>query len=287
MRAKTWFEKWMVAGAVMVGGISVTSVGFSQEAAKSEALPAGAAAVVNGVTVTSSDIDQALKATRQPDNPQTRRQMLQALVALEILHQEAERKHYGERDEVKKVVFEARKNAEVQLYLSESIHTAPVAESQVKSRYEQLAAEAGKDEYQLAMVVLDDLESASKAMQQLTAGETFDAVARQYGAAKDGTAGQPLAWVSFKSPAVQGHTGWLPLPVAQALEHLSVGNITPQPIKTGEGYTIVKLVSKRPTQMASFDQVKMQLQSEMQVEAMRKAIAQHVAELVKSATIQE
>jgi parvulin-like peptidyl-prolyl isomerase len=257
----------------------------------SGALPSGTVAIVNGVSISQAQLENALRASRQPDTPQIRQAIRQELVARELFRQNAEKQHYDTKPEVQEVVNAAKVNAETQLYLKDNIHPEPVTDAQVKARYDDIVGSLGKEEYKPRIISVADEATANTVLAQLKAGSAFDALARQYSVAPSKAAGGEMAWISFKLPFEEGKTQGLPLPVAQAVAQLSAGAVTPVaiPVTQGSGtlYVIAKLDAKRPTVVPGFDQARDTIRQQLQALAVEKASAQFVAGQLKDATIQQ
>lgn len=256
-------------------------------------MPTGVVATVNGVNITEVQVDDQLRVAvsleHRPDSSQLREAVRQQLIARELLRQDAEKAGYGTRPEVQQAMDVARVNAETQLLLKDKVHPDPVSDAQVRARYEEAVAALGEDEYKSRIILVPDAAMANTVLAGIKAGHPFDALARQYSEARDAQAGGELPWVSFKTPPVEGKTQGLPLPVAQAIARLPVGGVTPQPVAIGlDGtgpYVVVKVESKRPTQVPRFDDVKEMIHQELQALALDKALSLFMAELSKSATI--
>ncbi|NTX25727.1 peptidyl-prolyl cis-trans isomerase [Burkholderia pyrrocinia] len=255
--------------------------------AQTSVLPTGTVATVNGTPITQAEVDAVLRTSRQPDTPQLRQAIKNQLVARVLIQQAAEKANYGSKPEVQTAVQVAKANAEVQQYLKDNVHPAAVTDGQVKARYDEIVASLGKDEYKPRLIVVKDAATAATVLAQLKSGTSFDALARQYSLAPSRDAGGELAWVSFKTPAVDGQTAGLPLAVAQALVALPVGAVTPDSISIGNARAIVKLDAKRPTQVPAFNAVKTTIQQQLQALALEKAGADFVGGLLKNATIQQ
>jgi peptidyl-prolyl cis-trans isomerase C len=255
------------------------------------ALPPGTVAIVNGVSISQAQLENALRASRQPDTPQIRQAIRQELIARELFRQNAEKQHYDTKPEVQEVVNAAKVNAETQLYLKDNIHPEPVTDAQVKARYDDIVGSLGKEEYKPRIISVVDEATANTVLAQLKAGSAFDALARQYSVAPSKAAGGEMAWISFKLPFEEGKTQGLPLPVAQAVAQLPAGAVTPVaiPVTQGSGtlYVIAKLDAKRPTVVPGFDQARDTIRQQLQALAVEKASAQFVAGQLKDATIQQ
>ncbi|VWD54191.1 peptidyl-prolyl cis-trans isomerase [Burkholderia lata] len=208
----------------------------------------GTVATVNGTAITQAEVDAVLRATKQPDTPQARLAIRNQLIAHVVIQQAAEKANYGNKPEVQAAMQIAKANAETQLYLRDNIKPEPVTDTQVKSRYDEIVASLGKDEYKPRVIVVRDAATAATVVSELKSGKSFDALARQYSIAPSRDAGGELPWVSFKAPATEGRTSGLPVGIAQALEKLPVGAVTPESVAVDGARAIVKLDAKRPTQ---------------------------------------
>ncbi|WP_241299999.1 peptidylprolyl isomerase [Burkholderia stabilis] len=246
---------------------------------------AAAVATVNGTAITQADVDTLLRASGQPDSPQVRQAIKNQLITRVLVQQAAEKANYGDKPEVKAAVQQAKVNAEVQLYLRDNVKPEPVTDEQVKARYDELVAALGKNEYKPRLIVVKDPVTAATVLSELKSGKSFEGLARQYSMAPSRDTGGELPWVSFHTPAAEGKTGGLPLPVAQAIEKLTVGAATKDSIPVDGVRVIVKLDAKRPTQVPGFETAKPALQQQLQAIAVEKASAQMIGNLLKDAKI--
>lgn len=259
--------------------------------AQTGGLPPETLAIVNGVKIPQSQLDQALRARGQPDTPQTREAGKQDLIVRELLRQSAEKAHYSARPEVQDAMSAAKANTETQLYLRDNIHPQTVTDAQVKARYDEIVAALGREEYKPRIIVIAEAETAATVLGQLKSGQSFDAVARQYSKAMSASSGGELPWVSFPTPAQEGRTQGLPLALAEAITRLSPGAYTPRAVALGNDgkgpYAIVKLDVKRPTQVPAFDQAQGTLRQQLQSLATQKAQADLTIGLAKAARIEQ
>ncbi|HHL4077782.1 peptidyl-prolyl cis-trans isomerase [Burkholderia sola] len=246
---------------------------------------AATVATVNGTPITQADVDTLLRASGQPDSPQIRQAIKNQLITRVLVQQAAEKANYADKPEVKAAMQQAKVTAEVQLYLRDNVKPEPVTDEQVKARYDELVAALGKNEYKPRVIVVKDAVAAATVLSELKAGKSFDGLARQYSLAPSRDTGGELPWVSFNTPAAEGKTAGLPLPVAQALEKLPVGAATKDSIPVDGARVIVKLDAKRPTQVPGFETAKPTLQQQLQAIAAEKASAQMIGNLLKDAKI--
>jgi len=250
-------------------------------------LPSGVVAFVNGVPIAQIQLDNALRASGQPDMPLFREAMKQNLIAREIFRQNAEKAHYDVKPEVLAAIAEFKVNAETQAFLKDNVHPEPVTDAQIKARYNEIVASLGQDDYKSRVIVVPDDASAHALLVQLKGGAAFDVLARQNSIDPTKVVGGEIGWVSFRSPATQDHTQGLPLAVAQALTQLPVGGVTPDPVVVDSARVIVKLDAKRPTQVPSFEQIKETVRKQLQTQALQQAMAAFVAAQTKAAKIQQ
>lgn len=262
-----------------------------QAQTQTSALPAGAVATVNGTPITKEEVDAVLQASRQPDTPQFRQAIKNQLIARVLIQQAADKASYGSKPEVQAAMQLAKSTAETQLFVRDNVKPEPVTDAQVKARYDEIVASLGKEEVKPRIIVTKDAATAATVLARLKAGQSFDALARQYSQAPTASAGGELPWVSFKTPVTDGNTQGLPLAVAQAITQLPAGGVTPQSIALGNDVNgpraIVKIDAKRPTQVPSFDTAKATIQQQLQALALEKATANFVGGLMKNATIQQ
>lgn len=283
------FRYWttFIAAGALYAGFALPA----QAESSTSNLPAGAVAVVNGVSISQSDLDAAVKAARQPDTPQTRQAIKQALITRELFRQNAEKAGYDSKPEVKQIVQATKVNAETQLWLKDNLHPEVVTDAQVKARYDEIVASLGKDEYKPRLIVVPDAMTAAAVLSELKAGKAFDVLARQYSVASSKANGGEMPWVSFNTPATEGKTNGLPLPVAQALAKLPVGGVTPEPVAVTEDNStarvIVKLDARRPTKVPAYEQAQGTIRQQLQALSIEKASAQFVGGLVKAAKIEQ
>ncbi|WP_412025834.1 peptidyl-prolyl cis-trans isomerase [Burkholderia cepacia] len=277
--------KLMPALIAMALAGALTGTASAQTAVASQS--ANTVATVNGTAISQAEVDAVLRASRQPDTPQVRQAIKNQLITRVLIQQAAEKANYGSKPEVQAAMQVAKANAETQLYLRDNVKPDPVTDAQVKSRYDEIVASLGKDEYKPRLIVVQDAATAATVLSELKAGKSFEGLARQYSIAPSRGVGGELPWTSFKTPATEGKTSGLPVAIAQALETLPVGAVTPSSIPIDGARAIVKLDAKRPTQVPPFPQAQATIRQQLEALALEKASAQFVGGLLKNATIQQ
>ncbi|WP_061535324.1 peptidylprolyl isomerase [Collimonas arenae] len=265
-----------------------TATAPASVAAPASNLGPGVIAKVNNVAITEAQLLRAVQQSGLPDSLNLRAALKSQLVSRELFRQEAEKKHiYDNRPEVKQAMQEAKDAAITQLYLRDAIKPAPVTEQQVQAQFDSIVASLGDKEYKSRLIQVGDAATAADVLAKLKAGADFGQLAQQVSLAQNKVRGGELDWISFKTPAQEGHTQNLPLPIAQALAGLPVGGLTPTPVNWNNTYFILKLEQVRPTQVPKYDDVKAVLRQQQEATALEKATIAVVSNLVKQAKIEQ
>ncbi|CAG9191929.1 Parvulin-like peptidyl-prolyl isomerase [Paraburkholderia tropica] len=267
---------------------TLTHAAGEPSAASSSALPAGAIAVVNGVAIPQSALDEIARkvaANGAPDAPQLRVALRDGLIARELLRQQAVHDHFDTRPEVAQAAEGEKTDVAVRAWLEANVHPAEPTERQIKARYDAVNAELGQNEFKPQLIVVADQAAAQNVIAQSKAGQAFDALARQYSVAPSKANGGQMPWVSFKTPVVDGKTRGVPTEVAQAISQLQVGGVAPQPVKSGDAWVVVKLQDKRPMKVQSYAEVKEEIRRQLKAESLDAAVNQRVQALASRATI--
>lgn len=241
-------------------------------------------ATVNGVPLYRADLDNAMRAAGRPDTPSGRQAMLHDLVGRELIRQAAERDGLGRSEAVQQAMRKAKVDAENRIYVAEHMQPQPVTDAQVRERYDAIVSELGPQEYRVSVMTLADEPTARFALMRLGQGEPFEKVAAQTGIqAADGNTSR---WVSFREPATEGHTQGLPLPLAQTLTTLKVGEVTPAPIATAaDRYVVARLDDRRPTAIPPYDGARASLRAALEARQREDAFMAMVNRLAAKAVI--
>ena len=255
--------------------------------AASAPLPADAVASVNGVPIAKAQIDDAVRAGKAPDTPALRDALKNQLIARELFRQAALKQHYDTKPQVVAAIEQAKALAMTQAYLRDQVRPAPVADADVKARYDAIVATLGENEYKPSVIAVNDADTAKQIIARLKKGEDFGKLAQAFSKGPAAAQGGVLNWISFKTPITAGNTQNWPQPLAEALVKLPQGGLTRDPVQVGDAYWILRVDDKRPTQVPAFDQAKDTLRQQLEQVALEKATAQVVADLIRNARIQQ
>lgn len=244
------------------------------------------AASVNGVAITDAQITQVLQQSGLPDTPQARNAIKQQLIARELFRQEALRdKGLESRPDVQQALRDAKVQVLTQAWLKDHIKPPPVTDAQVRERYARIVASLGEKEYKARLIEVADPAAADAALTRIKSGEDFAKVAQAVSLAPSKASGGAMDWVSFKLPLQEGQTQNLPLPIAQAIVSLPTGAVSAEPVAWNNRSFLVKLDEARPTQVPAYDTVKPGIQQALQAQALERATAALVTQLLAKAKI--
>jgi peptidyl-prolyl cis-trans isomerase C len=234
-------------------------------------------AVVNGKAIPSSRVDAIVKQVvaqgQAQDNPQLREQVKKEVIAREVLMQEALKEGYDKKPEVKQALDNARQTIVINALAREYITKHPVTDAEVAAEYDKFKAQTGDKEYHVRHILVDTEQQAKDIIAKLKGGAKFEDLAKQ---SKDqGTAnnGGDLDWAV---PAA------FPPEFAAGFKGLQKGAITETPVKTANGFHVIKLDDVRPAKLPALAEVKPQIQEEL---AQRK-LGAYQEEMVKKAKVQ-
>ncbi|GAB3431597.1 peptidyl-prolyl cis-trans isomerase [Massilia solisilvae] len=234
-------------------------------------------AVVNGKAIPSSRVDAIVKQVvaqgQAQDTPQLRDQIKKEVIAREVLMQEAMKEGYDKKPEVKAALDNARQTIVINALAREYITKHPVTDAEVQAEYDKFKAQTGDKEYHVRHILVDSEQAAKDIIAKIKGGAKFEDLAKQ---SKDqGTAsnGGDLDWAV---PAA------FPPEFANGFKNLQKGQVTETPVKTANGFHVIKLDDVRAAKLPSLEEVKPQIQEEL---AQRK-LAAYQAEMVKKAKVQ-
>ena len=245
-------------------------------------------AVVNGVPISQSAFDrameQAIKQSGGKQHPQLRQLVKDQLIARELFLQEAKKRNLDSDPAVQAAVEEAQRNAMIQRYLKLAIQPKTLTDEQLQQEYDRVKRGLGANEYKLRVMQLATEERAKQFRAQLESGKNFGELAQAESLSPSGQRGGELDWLTFKSPASEGNTAGLPLPIAQAAEKLGKGKIS-QPIAVKDLWWLVKMEDVRSTQAPSFEEAKSAIRASLTNRELDRATTELVQRLLKEATI--
>jgi peptidyl-prolyl cis-trans isomerase C len=223
---------------------------------------------VNGKTVPQNRIDAGLKnriAQGQPDTPQLRAAVKEALINQEIVAQEALKKGLDKNPEVVGLMEINRQEILVNAYIQDYLRSHPISDEALKKEYERIKVQLGGKEYKAHHILVEKEDEAKEVTTQIKNGASFEKLAEER--SKDaGTKGRggDLEW-NVPANYVK--------PFADALAKLKKGQMTDAPVQSNFGWHVIRLDDERAFKPPAFEEVKANLQRGMQQQVIQKAVS--------------
>ncbi len=231
------------------------------------ALPALAQniAIVNGKPVPKTRADalaaQVAKSGR-PITPELTAQIKDEVIAREIFMQEASKRGLDGSDDYRNQLELARQTILIRALFADFQEKNPVTDADAKAEYDKfVAANAGK-EYRARHILVAKEDEAKAIIANLKKGAKFEDLAKKQ--SKDpgsGANGGDLDWANAKSYVPE---------FSEAMVKLAKGQTTQAPVKTQFGFHVIRLDDVRDAQLPKFEEVKGQIQQQMQQERLSK-----------------
>lgn len=228
-------------------------------------------AVVNGVPVPAihANFTRQGRVNRgaQPENL-TEDAIRDAVIASELLAQEAVRRGLDKNPKVIAAIDYQRKEMLSQAVLEDFIRANPLSEEQVQAEYEQAKARAGDQEYRPSHILVNSEKEAKDIIASLTTAKKkarFEDVARKQ--SKDASAGNG------------GDLGWtvpanLVPEFGEAMVKLKKGQIAREPVQTRFGWHVIRLDDTRTLDFPAYEQMRNRIATQIQQLRLRRFIAE-------------
>lgn len=236
-------------------------------------------ATVNGKGIPASKVEQIVKQEvaqsqgRLTDTPQLREQIKKALIAREVMVQEADKQGFGSKADVKAALENARQSIIINAMIADWAKKNPVSDAMIKAEYDKAKAQMGDKEYHARHILVPTEQEAKDLIAKIKSGSKFEDLAKAH--SKDGSAanGGDLDWAS---PA-----NYVP-EFSNAMVALKKGEVTAAPVKSQFGYHIIKLEDTRAAKFPTLEEAKPQITQGIQ----QRRLQEYRDSLVKKAKIQ-
>ena len=236
-------------------------------------------ATVNGKGIPASKVEQIVKQEvaqsqgRLTDSPQLREQIKKALIAREVMVQEADKQGFGSKADVKAALENARQSIIINAMIADWVKKNPVSDAMIKAEYDKAKAQMGDKEYHARHILVPTEQEAKDLIAKIKSGSKFEDLAKAH--SKDGSAanGGDLDWAS---PA-----NYVP-EFSNAMVALKKGEVTAAPVKSQFGYHIIKLEDTRAAKFPTLEEAKPQITQGIQ----QRRLQEYRDSLVKKAKVQ-
>lgn len=234
-------------------------------AALAPAVLAQNVAIVNGKAVPKARVDalmQQVSRSGRPMTPEIEKQIKDEVIAREIFIQEAQKQGLEASEDFKVQLELARQTLLIRELFTAYQKANPVADADLKAEYDKFAAANSGKEYHAHHILVEKESEAKAIIAQLKKGGKFEEIAKK--SSKDpgsGAKGGDLDWANPSNYVPE---------FSAALTKLAKGKMTETPIKSQFGYHIIRLDDVRDAQLPKFEDVKPQIEKQLQQQKMAK-----------------
>ena len=199
---------------------------------------------------------QQMAKSGRPVTPEQQNQLKDEVVAREIFMQEAKNKGLDTTDDYRNQMELARQTILIRDLFADYVKNNPVTDAEMKAEYDRFAAANGGKEYRARHILVENEADAVAIIASLKKGGKFDEIAKKQ--SKDpgsGSKGGDLDWANANSYVPE---------FSEAMVKLDKGQTTDVPVKTQFGWHVIRVDDIRQSSLPPFEQVKPQLQQQMQ-----------------------
>ncbi len=241
--------------------------------------PENAVAVVNGVPITEDllKLYAAVYKSTRPKAKASRRELLDNLINLVLLAQDAEQKGLDKRPEVQAQLAFQRINILASADLRQLLQGRTFSEEELKKTYERLVSQAkakGEEkEYKARHILVETREEAEQVIKALEGGKDFAELAKEHSIDPSAKKGGDLGWFTAKQVVK---------PFAEAVAKLKPGAYTKEPVKTRFGWHVILLEKERTLKPPTFEESKKSIEAYLE----SKMVNEYVQKLKEKADIE-
>lgn len=235
------------------------------------------AATVNGKPIPAAVFAAVVQSqlNKKPGEltPEQRKRVIEQLIDLYVISQEADKENVGADPEVAARIDVQRLNTLAGALVQKHFKNEKPTDAQLKEEYDRQISQMPKIEYHARHILVKDEQQARDAIAQLNKGAKFEDLAKAMSI--DGTKAQggDLNWFTPDR---------MVKPFSEALEKLKKGEYTKEPVKSEFGWHVIRLEDTRPNNPPPFDSVKDRLAPMVQ----QRQVREYIEGLRKQATIQ-
>jgi peptidyl-prolyl cis-trans isomerase C len=221
---------------------------------------------VNGTAISANRVDILVKqraSQGQPDSPELRKGIIEHLSLQLLIAQEAIKKGLDKTPEVVDQIDFTQQSILANAFVQDYLKNSPVSDDMLKAEYEKIKSHMTGSEYKARHILVEKEADAKDIIAKLKKNpNAFESLAKEK--SKDPgskTNGGDLGWFDPR--------GMVP-EFGAALVKLAKGKFTEEPVKSQFGYHVILLEDSRPKMIPPLDQVKSELQQQVQQQNLKK-----------------
>lgn len=229
-------------------------------------------AIVNGKEITQGELETAVMRYPQDKRgflmtEQGRGQLLEQLIAWELLYSNAIDSGFEEKDEYKLQLEDARRAILTQMAIQATISNITVKDADIEEYYNENRNFFNEEEQVSAKhILVDSLEKAEEVIAAINSGIDFGEAARKFSSCPSKEQGGSLGY--FKR-------GMMVPEFEDAAFSLEKGKLS-NPVKTQFGYHLIIVDDKTEPTVKSFDEVKEIIRTQLTQDKQNNAYAKVV-----------
>ncbi len=251
----------LVTSAIVIG-CQQNNQAVAQSTPEQATLSKDVVAVVNGENISEELFNDFLAQTkeRQPDAQPDRKSVLNEMITLELVKQQAVQKGLDKRKDIITELERLRTTLLANTFLSERVEAMSFTDDQLKKEYELQIAQLSRKEYKARHILSKTEEDAKEIIVQLDNGAEFAQLAKEKSTGPSGPQGGDLGWFNPNTMVP---------PFAKAVESMSKDSYSKQPVQTQFGWHVILLEDARELNPPPFDEIKDKLQNILATKTLR------------------
>jgi len=256
--------KLALSAALLMGGLSQYSIASDQQVVAS----------VNGHDISKSTLQFYALERRQgdPKNKIPTNQLINDLINMQLLKEEAHKKKLDKTDSFKKRMAFIDLSMLSQVAMVNFLDSNPIPEARLKKEYDQRIGEVKITELKASHILLKDEAKAKEVIKLLNKGGDFAELAKKHSTGPTAPKGGDLGWFTPQRMVPE---------FSQAVQSLKDGEYTKQAVRTQFGWHVILRAAERVGTPPSFESVKKNISAALE----QQHIQQHIQKLRKSAKI--
>ncbi len=233
-------------------------------------------AIVNGVKISKLMFDKHAEyrtgGKKVQLSPDQRKGILDELISLELLKQDAIKKEINKQDDVIALIENHKRGAIAQAGVLKLKESNAISDEDLQKKYDEYS-KTNSSEYNANHILLKTEEEAKNVIKEINEGGTFAELAKKHSVGPTGKNGGNLGWFGPKQMVKE---------FSDAVKTLTVGEYTKEPVMTKFGWHVILLQETRPATIVPFEQMKKQLRLEEE----GKMIQDYLANLKEQGTVE-
>lgn len=182
-------------------------------------------------------------------------QALSEMVDVMVVSQRATDSNISKSPEVKKQLDIARQRIERSVYLQEQVENYLTQDKLLKA-YDEYAKTAPREvEFRAQHILVSSEDEAKDVIARLEKGSSFETLATALSIDESATNGGDLGYFTLSEVVPE---------FGNAVEKLTVGQYSKQPVKTQFGWHVIKLTDKRARSIAGFEAMQPEIKKSIQ-----------------------